>query len=151
LFFPYRSIADAFRAVGVDAEFAEDTPEKEFRKKISRWNALSKKGKRSVAETLVWKHRGDIADFFRALDKTVTRRIERVVVIPLHGRETEYSSVVEAIAFLSSYESVSVQGRAYKYEIQIRYNSGDKITAEFTEKLAAVDFLEKYAYDRPDS
>jgi hypothetical protein len=144
LFFPYDSIVGAFQAVDVDASFDEDTPEKQFRKKLSRWNALSKKAKRGAAVHLVRRHQKDIADFFAALDKTVTRRIEKIVVIPLHGREAECSSVAEAIAFLSSYEFASVQGKVYKYEIQIRYNNGDKITAEFTEKTAALDFLKKY-------
>ncbi len=106
LFFPYRSIVEAFQAVGVDANFG--------------------------------------ADFLGALEKTVTRRIEKLIVIPLHGRETECSSVAEAIAFLASYESSSVQGKVYKYEIHIRYNNGDKIMAEFTEKTAVMDFLKKY-------
>ena len=56
----------------------------------------------------------------------------------------ECSSVEEAITFLSSYESSSVPQAVYKYEIQIRYSSGDKITAEFTEKTAALDFLKRY-------
>jgi hypothetical protein len=144
LFFPYDSIVEAFQSVGVEASFDEDTPEKDFRKKISRWNALSKKKKLSAAEHLVRKHQKDITDFFGALEKTVTRRIEKIIVIPLHGQETECSSVAEAIAFLSSYDAASVVGKVYKYEIYIRYTNGDKITAEFTEKTAALEFLTKY-------
>lgn len=144
LFFPYRSIIEAFKVAGIDAHFDEDTPEREFRKKISRWKNLSKRARRNVAQHLVTKHERDIADFLGALEKTVTRRIDKVIVIPLHGREAECSSVTEAIEFLASYEAASVQGRVYKYEIHIRYNSGDKITAEFTEKAAALDFLRKY-------
>jgi hypothetical protein len=144
MFFPYDSIIRAFQTVGIDASFDEDTPEKEFRKKINRWNAANKKAKRGVAAQLVYLHQKDIADFFGALDKTVTRRIEKIIVIPLHGQETECSSVVEAIAFLSSYQSSSVKGIVYKYEINIRYNNGDKIIAEFTEKTTALDFLSKY-------
>jgi len=144
MFFPYDSIVRAFQTVGIDASFDEDTPEKEFRKKLSRWNAASKKAKRDVAAHLVKIHQKDIADFFGALDKTVTRGIEKIVVIPLHGQETECSSIGEAIAFLSSYQSTSVHGNVYKYEINIRYNNGDKITAEFTEKTTALEFLNKY-------
>jgi hypothetical protein len=144
LFFPYDSIVEAFRVVRVDASFDEDTPEKEFRRKLSQWNATSAKAKGSVAVHLVEKHRKDIAVFFGALEETVIRRIEKIILIPLHGRETECSTIGEAIAFLSSYESEQVQGKVYKYEIQIRYNNGDKITAEFTEKNAALDFLTKY-------
>lgn len=144
LYFPYESIVDAFKSVGVDAAFDEDTPEKDFRKKISRWNALSKKAQRGVANHLVKAHEKDIKFFFDALDKTVTRRIEKITVIPLHGRESEYSSVSDAIAFLSAYESTAIQGKVYKYEIHVRYNNGDKISAEFTKKAAAVEFLTKY-------
>jgi hypothetical protein len=42
LFFPYESIVEAFQMAGIDASFDEDTPEKEFRRKLSRW-----KGNRS--------------------------------------------------------------------------------------------------------
>jgi hypothetical protein len=144
LFFSYDSIVDAFQKVGVDASFGEDTPEKEFRKKLTRWKATSKKAKRSVAERLIKGHQRDIDCFFSTLDTAMTRCIERIIVIPLHGRETQCSSVGEAIAFLSSYESAQVQAPIYKYEIQIRYNSGDKIAAEFTEKTAALEFLRRY-------
>jgi hypothetical protein len=144
LFFPYQSIVQAFKSVGVDAQFDEDTPEKDFRKKISRWNALSKKAQRSVADRLVKAHGQEIKDFFDSLDKTVSRRIEKIIVIPLHGSESAYSSAADAIAFLTAYQSTATQGMVYKYEIHIRYNNGDKIMADFTDKAAAVEFLMKY-------
>ena len=144
LFFPYESIVRAFKSVGVDAGFDEDTAEKEFRRKISRWNALSKKAQRGVADYLVKAHKEDIKAFFDALDKTVTRRIDKIIVIPLHGRESEHSSIGDAIAFLSAHDSTTVQGKVYKYEIHIRYNNGDKILADFADKAAAVEFLMKY-------
>lgn len=144
LFFPYDLIVKAFRAVGVDASFDEDTPEKEFRKKLKQWEALDQKAKSSVTAYLVRKNKKEIAAFFEALSKTVTRHIEKIIVIPLHGQETVCSSVAEAITFLSSYGSTSVHGKIYKYEIHIRYNSGDKITAEFADKTGALDFLKQY-------
>ena len=144
LFFPYESIVEVFQKVGIDASFDEGTPEKEFRTKLSRWKTASKKAKRSVAMQLIETRQNDINDFLSALDNVVKRRIERIIVVPLHGRETECSSVGEAIAFLSSYEISHVSGAVYKYEIHIRYSSGDKITAEFAEKTSALDFLKKY-------
>ncbi|MDD5451724.1 MAG: hypothetical protein PHT49_07510 [Desulfovibrionales bacterium] len=144
LYFPYDSIVQAFKSVGVDADFDEDTAEKDFRAKIRRWNSLSKRSKQGVADFLVRTHQQDIDVFFGALDKTVSRRVDKIVVIPLHGKETEYSSATEAIAFLSAYQSSGVQGKVYKYEIHIRYNTGDRVTAEFTTKDAAVEFLAKY-------
>lgn len=144
LFFSYESIIEAFQKVSIDADFDEGTPEKEFRTKLRKWKATSKKAKHGIAVQLVEKHQKEINDFLSALDNVVQRCIERIVVIPLHGSETECSSVGEAIAFLSSYEVAHVDGVAYKYEIHIRYSSGDKITAEFAEKTAALEFLKKY-------
>lgn len=106
---------------------------------------MSKQAKRSVASHLVGKHQKDIATFFGALDKTVSQRIEKIVVIPLHGQEMEYSTVAEAINFLSNYGAASVTVKVYKYEIQIRYSNGDKITAEFSDRTAAIEFLARYA------
>src|SRR4030042_5436786 len=144
LFFPYESILNAFQKVGIDASFDEDTPEKEFRRKLRRWKVTSKKARRGVTFQLVKGQQKDIDEFLSALDGVVKRCIERIIVITLHGRETECSSVGEAIAFLSSYDASHVQGAVYRYEIHIRYSSGDKITADFAEKAAALEFLKKY-------
>jgi hypothetical protein len=144
LYFPDASIGEAFQGVGIDASFEEDTPEREFRRKVSRWKATSKKARRSVAAYLVEQHQNDVDVFLSALDKVVTRRIERVIVIPLHGCGTECSSIGEAIAFLSSYESTKSPQAVHKYEIHIRYSNGDKIVAEFTEKPTALGFLRGY-------
>jgi hypothetical protein len=42
LYFPYDSIVQAFKSAGVNADFDEDTPEKDFRSKIRSWNASNK-------------------------------------------------------------------------------------------------------------
>jgi hypothetical protein len=145
LFFSYESIIDAFQSVGLDAKFDEDTPEKEFRKKISRWNTLSKRARQKVADRLIGRHKKDVETFLAALQKTVSRQISKIIIIPLHGSEMEYTTVAEAIDSLSSYGAESVVGKVYKYEIQIRYNNGDKITAEFSDKAGALEFLAKYS------
>ena len=144
LYFPYESIIQAFQKVGFDADFDERTPEKDFRRKLSRWKATSTKAKRTAAAQLVARHQKDVDSFFSALASTVARCIEKIIVIPLHGREIECSSAAEAIALLTSYESTQVQATVYKYEIQVRYSNGDKIMAEFAEKPAALEFLERY-------
>jgi hypothetical protein len=144
LYFPYASIVQAFRSEGLDADFDENTSEREFRAKLNRWNALGRRAKSRLADCLVTAQAKQISDFLSALSTTVRRRIERIVVIPLHGREADCRSVDEAIALISRYEATSVRGKVRKYEIQVRYSNGDKITAEFTEKTAALEFLTSY-------
>jgi hypothetical protein len=144
LYFPYHSIIEAFQVVGVDADFDEDTTENAFRKKIRAWNALGKKARQKVVEKLAQSHKRNIQKFFGELAEAVHRQINRIVVIPLHGQRIEYPSISGAIGFLSSYESMSVQCPVYKFEIQLQYNNGDRIAAEFSTKTAAIEFLSKY-------
>ena len=40
VYFPYGNVLSAFSAVGIDASFDEDTPEKELRKKIRHFKTL---------------------------------------------------------------------------------------------------------------
>ncbi|MBI3611134.1 MAG: DNA methylase [Nitrospirae bacterium] len=144
LYFPYKSILTAFKSVGVDADFNENTPEKEFRRKLRQWKSISKKIKRSIAKCLIDLHKADIQAFFDALEKSIARKIAKITIIPLHGRESEHRTVETAIEFLTSYKATNMEAGVYKFEIYIRYSNGDRITAEFTDKNAAVEFLNKY-------
>lgn len=144
LYFPYESIVEAFRSVGIDASFDEKTPEKEFRKKIRQWSSLAKRKQEVVSERLVRKHQEDTAKFFDDLKKTVNRIIAKIIIIVLHGAEAELPTVAQAIAYLASYQPSGPKCDVYKYEIQIRYNNGDRIAAEFKGKEEALDFLNKY-------
>ncbi len=144
LLFPYDSIVRAFKAAGVDAAYDEDTTEKEFKKKINAWNNLTDANRAKVAKFLNRKHQSEIATFCSKLAGTITRHIDRIIVIPLHGSETEHGTVAEAVRFLSNYASSATAQGIYKYEILIRYNNSDKITAEFRDKNGAIEFLKRY-------
>ena len=144
LVFPYESIVKAFRSAGVDAGYEENTPESEFRKKLVAWNTLTAANRAKVAKYLCRKHKSDIATFCLKLVGTITRHIERIIVIPLHGAETEHATVADAVRFLSNYASPATPQGIYKYEVLIRYSNADRVTAEFRDKSGAIEFLKKY-------
>ncbi len=70
--------------------------------------------------------------------------IEKIYILPLHGQEASADSVIDAIRFLESYTEDAQKSPFVKYEIVIKYNSGDRIDASFKNKKDAVKFLESY-------
>lgn len=70
------------------------------------------------------------------------RQIEQILLVPLHGHQNEFSSVDEAIVFVSDYQNdLQSDGLFRKYEIVVKYTNGDKIDADFQDKKNAIAFL----------
>jgi hypothetical protein len=80
----------------------------------------------------------------KALKRAVTRRIESIRVLPLHGTPLEWHSVEEAIAFIENYGEDSGSQPVVKYEIEVRYSNGDRIEGQFADKESATQFLRTY-------
>ena len=142
LYFSYDTVMRAFRKFKIDADFDESTSEKDFKKKIDSWNKLP--NQESVAKELLKLNKKEVEDFFESLSKSVSRFIERVIILPLHGQESANSSVVEAIDFLKGYSENPNNLPLTKYEIIIKYNTGDRIDASFKDKKDSIKFLEGY-------
>lgn len=142
LFFPYETIVNSFSKFGIDAAFDEKTAETDFRKKIICWNKLSNKG--DVAKELLELNKKNVEEFLSSLAETISRFIEQIVLLPLHGQETVSDNAKGAINFLKDYSEDKSKLPLSKYEIIIKYNTGDKIEASFKEKKDCIKFLETY-------
>ena len=142
LYFSYDTVVRAFRKFKIDADFDESTSEKDFKKKISSWNKLP--NQEAVAKELLKLNKTEVDEFFEALSKSVYRFIERVIILPLHGQESSKNSIVEAIDFLKGYSENPNNLPLTKYEIIIKYNTGDRIEASFKDKKDSIKFLEGY-------
>lgn len=142
LYFPYETVVAAFAKFGIDAAFGENTPEDDFRIKVQSWEQLQNKS--DVARELLALNKKEVDDFFADLLASISRYIESVFVFPLHGKEFTLNTVQDAIEFLKEYTEEGVHHPIIKYEIIVRYNTGDKIDASFKDKKNAIDFLQKY-------
>src|SRR5207302_1498404 len=116
--------------------------ERDFRKKIESWNKLSNKN--DVAKELLRLNRKEANQFFNSLKKSISRFIERIIILPLHGQESISNSVTAAINFLEKYSEEKPKSTLVKYEIIIKYNTGDKIEASFRDRKNTIKFLETY-------
>lgn len=142
LYFPYDSVVKAFAKFGINAAFDEKTAEADFRKKIENWNKLP--NKEDVAKELLKLNKKGVDEFLSSLSDSVSRFIERIIILPLHGQENISNSVTEAIDFLKKYSEDKPKLPLSKYEIIIKYNTGDRIEASFKDKKDSIKFLESY-------
>lgn len=142
LYFPYETVVKAFAKFGINAAFDEKTAEADFRKKIDNWNNLPNKV--DVAKELLKLNKKSVDDFLNLLSDSVSRFIERIIILPLHGQESVSDSINEAIAFLKKYSEDKPKLPLSKFEIIIKYNNGDKIEASFKDKKDSIKFLEAY-------
>jgi hypothetical protein len=142
LYFPYNTVVKAFAKFGIDASSTESTSERDFKRKIQSWVQL--KDKSSIAKELLKLNKENAKLFFESLEKSVSRFIERVIILPLHGQESSLNTVSEAIDFLNNYSEDKPKLSIVKYEVIIRYNSGDRIEANFQDKKDTIKFLETY-------
>lgn len=146
MLFPYETITAAFRHVGINAAFDESTPDAEFEKTIKEIEVLTQQQRGELKEHLIQSNRSLLDRFVKELEAVLDRKIDCIILIPLHGGQSEFGTIDDAITFIEGYDEASTQDGGFrKYEVIVRYSNGDKIDAEFTEKRAAISFLKYIA------
>lgn len=142
MLFPYDTIVTAFSANNIDVKFDENTPDAKFDETVIKIEGLTPQERSSIKNHLIKSNQLGFNDFLTNLAKTLDRKINRVTLIPLHGRKTEFNNIADTIDFIQNYNEASNQDAEFsKYEVIVSYSNGDKIDASFTERQEAVKFL----------
>ncbi|MBI4234443.1 MAG: DNA methylase [Chloroflexi bacterium] len=144
VYFPYSSVIDAFKQVGIDAFSDEGTPDAIFQQKVNQWDALPASKKKAVAAALLKSNVSDVNKFMASLTAAVSRKIQAIIVLPLHGNAYEAKSVDEAVALLEDYDEARTPSSFERYEIHIRFKNGNEIVGKFNDKPSAIEFLRTY-------
>lgn len=140
--FPYETIISAFSSIGINAEFDENTPDATFQDAIDIIDIISLEARAKLKQNLVDLNQNLLDHFFTELQATLDRQIEKIILIPLHGQQSEFVTILEAITFIENYSEYGLrEGNFRKYEIIVRYSNGDKIDASFQSKEKAVSFF----------
>ncbi|HEY7310685.1 MAG TPA: hypothetical protein VH643_15080 [Gemmataceae bacterium] len=141
----YADIMKAFTSVGIDASYDESTPEKRFREKIKQYGALTPKQMANLKQALLASPQpgqSPLKAFLETLNASLTRRIESITVVVLHGQPQRITTIAEAIDYLQSYPDMNPSSApATRFEIAVRYNNGDVIHGIFQTKDDAIHFL----------
>ncbi len=144
LYFPYESVVGVFKKFGIAAHFDESTPDLEFQQKVDGCEELTAAQKAQLAKALWRRHKSEVATFLESLAKAVSRQIDRIVIMALHGRQQESLTIEDAIRFVEMYADEGDFKPIDRYEIEVRYNNGDLIRGSFKDKLGALEFLRAY-------
>lgn len=140
--FPYESIVAAFESIDIDVSFDEDTPDSVFQRTVDSIEGISADIREQLKQNLVAANEAILNQFFANLEATLDRQIVQIILIPLHGRESEFGTVLDAITFVTNYREDALRnGDFRKYEIIVRYSNDDKIDASFQDKEKAIAFL----------
>lgn len=142
IYVPYEKVIAAFAQVGIDASNDEGTDEKAYAAKIGAWEQLSMKQRARVFRALVEAEPVQVKEFVAQLETSITRQVDRVIVLPLHGDSLVASSVNEAIEYVSNYaDSDGTKSSVIRYEIEVRYSNGAQVRGSFPTKTEAIAFL----------
>jgi hypothetical protein len=140
--FPYESILDAFASIDIDVKFDEETPDAVFQNTIDAIESITIDKRDLLKQHLIKSNQALLDKFFNELESTLDRQISEIILIPLHGQQSEFSTVSEAIEFVEVYKEERAESAKFrKYEVIVRYNNGDKIDASFQDKDKAIKFL----------
>jgi len=141
LFINYDTIIDVFRGWDIEVFYEENTPDRVLQDQIERWEALSKTDREALGQELRDAISNELKIFMDDLSKAVLRRIECVSILPLHGRVTDCQTIEAAIEFIESYDPSAGSRPIVRFEVIIRYDNGDRITADFGSPADAIVFL----------
>jgi len=141
LYFHYEDVVNAFKTVDIDAAYVEGMSDEEMAIKVLATEALSQEQRVKVAKALIETRPEEVAKFMKALADAVTRQVELVLVVPLHGTVFNAKTVEEAIEFIETYDESSFQKAFIRYEAEIRYVNGDTIKAVYQNKARIIEFL----------
>jgi hypothetical protein len=144
LYIPYDSVVTVFKRFGIDAPFDESTQDSEFAQKVLAYTHLTTSTRAKLAAALAKAHAGEVRKFLQSLERVVSRQIERVIILALHGADHESATIADAMAFISAYKDDGSTKPVERIEIRLCYTNGDEILGTFKDKSAAIEFLRGY-------
>lgn len=141
LYFPYKTIVEAFQSESINIAFYEETPDSSFEETNRRIQILSIEELNRIKELILKKNQKGIEEFFSSLKSKTQRYVTRVQIIPLYGRTNEFKSIEDAIIFLESHSIYEGSGEFRKYELRVDFSNGDTISASFELQEKVEEFL----------
>jgi hypothetical protein len=141
VYFPYESIVGAFHAVGIDAAFDEDTPDDSFARCIRKIEQLSSARRKRLKDHLLTANKVPFDGFVKLPRAKLDRIVVRVIVSPLFGDSSTFSTATEAEEFIDRFDMAYTVGEFRKYELAVVFSNKDEIGGTFASKDRAKDFL----------
>ncbi|MER6670552.1 hypothetical protein ABT256_38780 [Amycolatopsis japonica] len=150
LHLPISQLVKAFAVEGIDFGFDESTPAEHMAAQVGKWSQIGPSGQANVVHALQMAADDQFQTFIVKLREHLSRRVQSVVILPLHGVARTAASVAEALSMLSSMEAAHPtpeELELLRIEIQVRYSNTDRIEGSFTTLAGAIGWLEQNYLD----
>lgn len=144
LYLEVDKIKPAFDAVGIDIEFGEATPRQVIAERVAKLAQVPQLARNGIAEQIVRDNESDFGVFREQIRKALMKQVKSVLVVPLHGNESTFETVDEAIRFLGKYGAGEASLPVRLYEVVIRFTNEGKADGQFPDKDQAIAFLELF-------
>lgn len=141
LYIPFKKVVKSFNKYGLNIFFDENTTETELSQIVKNWKNCSDLEK--IKKDFINKNKQEIDQFLKALEASIRRQIEYVLVLPLHGKEMRFSDINQAISYITEYTAIPEDAIIDRYIVGIAFNDGSQINCIFRDKEMAVDFLHR--------
>jgi hypothetical protein len=144
LYFPYELIVNAFRVMGVDVYFEENTTEEYFAKQVSLWEKLNDAQKNSIYKKITEQNLYAINQFMSSLQLKLDRRIAKVFIWMMYGKQYTFDTVEKAKEFIVNANASDISPEFNRYEAEIQYSNGDIIKVEYHNQSDMLGFLSSF-------
>jgi hypothetical protein len=141
LYFPYEMIINAFRAIGIDVFFEENTTEEYFAQQIALWEKLNDVQKDKIYKRITGQNLSAINQFMSSLQLKLDRRICKVHIWMMYGKQYSFASARKAKEFIVNVAINDISPEFDKYEAEIQYSNGDIIKVEYHNRNDMLGFL----------
>ncbi|PLS24726.1 hypothetical protein BLI708_09840 [Bifidobacterium imperatoris] len=85
--FPLRSIVDAFKTVGIDAYWEENTPDEKIEEQVKKFEHLTDSEIETIKHHLFQEEKDSFEIFAKVLDQSLDRHVSRVSITSLWGNK----------------------------------------------------------------
>ncbi|EET62304.1 hypothetical protein BRYFOR_05968 [Marvinbryantia formatexigens DSM 14469] len=143
LYFSYSEICSLFESTGLSIHWEENTSESELQNIVDSFRALKEEQKNRLLQNFFTTYQDRLKKLADALCEALDTTVSEVVVTPVHGITRILESVDDAVKFIADYDEASM-APVLRYEISVRYSSGDEYMMKCTNKTKAIQFLNQY-------
>ncbi|MDR2784157.1 MAG: hypothetical protein LBB48_10040 [Treponema sp.] len=144
LYFPYEMIVNAFRIIEIDVYFEENTTEEYFAKQIALWEKLNDAQKGKIYRKITEQNLFAINQFMSSLQLKLDRRISRIHIWMMYGKQYIFDSIEKAKEFIVNININDISPEFNKYEAEIQYSNGDIVKVEYRNQNDMLGFLSSF-------
>ncbi len=138
---PYETLVLAFAAEGANISYDEDTSDTEMADMVQTLTELTSVQYDAIARNIRDLHRPQFDEFLGNLAVSLSRRVASVGVLALSGVQATFNSIDEAIRYVADHDHSRPSSDFVRYEVRVKYTSGDEVGGSFTDKGMAIGFL----------